>query len=150
MLKNAYFLKKIVKNRLSVGGSTPELPFASGGPSHQLSCIVNSPPCIYPQITDSFGINQKTLFSCNYIGSAPGFRRRKKMRCISYATDYGNNNHRFQIFSFCSPHSFCAGAAPINYYRKYLFRIKNWGPGVTLPLSENIPYVRPMATIHPW
>jgi len=27
--------------------------------------------------TDSFGINQKILFSCNYCGSAPDFRRRK-------------------------------------------------------------------------
>jgi len=27
--------------------------------------------------TDSFEINQKTLFSCNYSGSAPGFWRGK-------------------------------------------------------------------------
>jgi len=31
MLKNAYFLEKTVKNRLSFGGSAPEPPFASGG-----------------------------------------------------------------------------------------------------------------------
>jgi len=31
MLKNAYFLEKAVKNCLSVGGSAPEPPFASGG-----------------------------------------------------------------------------------------------------------------------
>jgi len=29
MLKNAYFLEKVCKNRLSVGGSAPEPPFAS-------------------------------------------------------------------------------------------------------------------------
>jgi len=32
-LKNAYFLKKSCKNRLSVGSSAPEPPFASGGRS---------------------------------------------------------------------------------------------------------------------
>jgi len=31
MLKNAYFLGKNFKNRLSIGGSAPEPPFASGG-----------------------------------------------------------------------------------------------------------------------
>jgi len=31
MLKNTYFLGKNCKNRLSVGGSAPEPPFASGG-----------------------------------------------------------------------------------------------------------------------
>jgi len=31
MLKNAYFLEKTVKNRLSVEGSAPKPPFASGG-----------------------------------------------------------------------------------------------------------------------
>jgi len=31
MLKNAYFVAKDVKNRLSVGGSSPEPQFASGG-----------------------------------------------------------------------------------------------------------------------
>jgi len=31
MLKNTYFLEKTVKKRLSVGGSVPEIPFASSG-----------------------------------------------------------------------------------------------------------------------
>jgi len=33
---------------------------------------------------------------------------------------------------------------------KPLFKIMNWGPGVTLPLAENVPYVGPMANIYPW
>jgi len=33
MLKNAYFLEKTVNNRFSVGGSSPERPFASGSPN---------------------------------------------------------------------------------------------------------------------
>jgi len=57
------------------------LPPATGGfnlrPPHQSSYIVNSSLCICPQSTDSFRIDQKTLFSWNYSGSAPGFRRRK-------------------------------------------------------------------------
>jgi len=36
----------------------------------------------------------------------------EKLCCILYATvtDYGNYSHRFQFFSFCLSHSFCAGA----------------------------------------
>jgi len=80
-------------------------------PPDPTSYIVNSSRCICPQSTDSFGINDKTLFSCIIEGVHPYFRRRKnytvfRMPQITEIVTIGFN------FLSCPSHSFCAGAAP--------------------------------------
>jgi len=76
MPKNVYFGEKKLQNRRSVGGSATERPLASGDWG------------LGPQTPDSLGINQKTLFFCNYNESAPRLSAWKTLCCISYATDY--------------------------------------------------------------
>jgi len=73
MPKNVLFSLKNCKNCQTLGVLPPDpLVFADGGsaprPPHQSSNIVNS---------SAYRIDQKILFSCNYSGSAPCFRRRK-------------------------------------------------------------------------
>jgi len=48
MLKNAYFLKKTVKDRLSVGGSAPNsrLPPAAGGSYYNFVKSISSAKCV--------------------------------------------------------------------------------------------------------
>jgi len=120
MPKNVLFSLKNCKNRQTLGALSPD-PLCLrrlGAPppdphiNHLTYCEYCS-LCICLQSTDSFGINQKTLFSCNYSWSAPGFRRRKIMLhfVCHRLRKLINCSHRFQFFSFCSSHSFFAGAA---------------------------------------
>jgi len=83
MPKNVLFSLKNCKNRQKLG-ALPSYPLSSGGwglrfhtPTLVILHIVNCSLCICLQSTDSFGINQKTLFSCNYSGSTTGFQCRK-------------------------------------------------------------------------
>jgi len=111
MPKNILFLLKNCKNRKRWGlcPQTPIPPAAGGSasrPQHQSSYIARSSLCICPQSTDSFGINQKTLFSCNYSGSsAPGFRRRKNYAAFRMSQTTEIITIGFN-FLFCSPTHF--------------------------------------------
>jgi len=87
------------------GGSAPR-------PPHQSSYTVNSSLCICPQTqTDSFGIDQTPLLSCNYSENAPGFRRRKNYAAYRMPQTTEIITIGFNFF-VCSSYPFCAGAAP--------------------------------------
>jgi len=68
MLKNAYFLEKDVKNRLSVGGSAPESPFAFGGWG------LRSPPPDPRVVTPAYYYNFVKFISNTKFGLLPSKR----------------------------------------------------------------------------
>jgi len=108
MSKNVLFSLKICKNRQTLGVLPPDpLASASGGsaprPPHQSPYIVNSSLCICSQITDFYGIKQKTLFSCNYSRSVPGIRRWKKNSVFRMPQTTEFITIGFKIFRFVSP-----------------------------------------------
>jgi len=98
--KNAYFWEKICKIAAVSGASPPNPrwpPAARGAaliPPHQSSYIVNSFFCICTQSTDSFGINQKILSSCNYSGNTLQAFSLEKIMLHFVCHGYGNCNHR--------------------------------------------------------
>jgi len=128
-LKTWYFHNIIVKiaKRWGLSPQIP-LPPAVGGSAPRSPChssyIVYSSPCICPQRTDSFGINQNTLLSCNYSGSASGFRRRKnytafRMPQITEIITIGFN------FFVLSTHSFFVVAALAHVHLGFVALMKH-------------------------
>jgi len=126
----------------------PPHPFASGGykgsAPRTLILYCKFFFLYLPTRTDSFGIDQKILCSCNYSGSAPaGFRRRKintalLMIMTTVIIIICNYNYRFQFFSFCSPTHF-ALASPLSekkpiLLKKQILRKNQW---VYCSLSNN-------------
>jgi len=118
MPKNVLFLLKNCKNRLTLGGSAPRpLCLRRMGLRSQTSTSVILHCKVFslqlPTRPHSFGIAQKALYVLVIIiaGVHQAFGV-ERLCCISYGKDYGNFNYRFQFFSFCLPHSFCADVSP--------------------------------------
>jgi len=101
MPKNVLISFKNCKNRQTLG-SAPRPPCLRRRPPHQTLWILLSSASAL-QSTDSFGIIQKILFSCNYSGSAPGFRLRKNYAAFCMLQTTKIINIGFNFFRFVPP-----------------------------------------------
>jgi len=110
MPKSILLSLKNCKNRQTLGALSPD-HLASGGWKLSLkiptSVILHCEFFSLHLLTNHrlFRNQTKTLFSCNYSGSAPDIRCRKKnlLYYVCHRLPYGNQNHRFQTFSFFPP-----------------------------------------------
>jgi len=117
MPKNVFFLLKNCKNCQKLG-ALPLDHFAFGGwglrPQTPTLVILHYEIfSLHLQSTDSFGINQKMVFSCNYNRSVLGFWRRKNYTAFRMPQTTEMITIGFNFFVlFPPPNSFCAGATP--------------------------------------